>query len=84
MLVLGRKKGESIIIDDDIEIIITAVEGETVKVGINAPKHIPIHRKEVYLEIQEENKQATGTDNRFRDCQKRADLSDLQKNCGSF
>ncbi|TWT03666.1 carbon storage regulator CsrA [Planomicrobium sp. CPCC 101079] len=59
MLVLGRKKGESIIIDDDIEIIVTAVEGETVKLGINAPKHITIHRKEVYLEIQEENKQAT-------------------------
>jgi len=59
MLVLGRKKGESIIIDDDIEIIITAVEGETVKIGINAPKHITIHRKEVYLEIQEENKAAT-------------------------
>jgi len=59
MLVLGRKKGESIIIDDDIEIIVTAVEGDTVKIGINAPKHITIHRKEVYLEIQEENKQAT-------------------------
>jgi carbon storage regulator len=58
MLVLGRKKGESIVIDDDIEIIVTAVEGETVKLGINAPKHITIHRKEVYLEIQEENKQA--------------------------
>ena len=59
MLVLGRKKGESIIIDDDIEITVTSVEGETVKLGINAPKHITIHRKEVYLEIQEENKQAT-------------------------
>lgn len=59
MLVLGRKKGESIIIDDDIEIVVTAVEGETVKLGINAPKHITIYRKEIYLEIQEENKQAT-------------------------
>ncbi|TWT27802.1 carbon storage regulator CsrA [Planomicrobium sp. CPCC 101110] len=59
MLVLGRKKGESIVIDDDIEIIINAVEGETVKLGIKAPKHITIHRKEVYLEIQEENRQAT-------------------------
>ena len=59
MLVLGRKKGESIVIDDDIEIIVTSVEGETVKLGINAPKHITIHRKEVYLEIQEENKRAS-------------------------
>lgn len=58
MLVLGRKKGESIIIDDNIEITVTAVEGETVKLGITAPKHITIHRQEVYLEIQEENKRA--------------------------
>ncbi|TAA72238.1 carbon storage regulator CsrA [Planococcus salinarum] len=58
MLILGRKKGESIIIDDQIEIIVTSVEGETVKLGIAAPKHITIHRKEVYLEIQEENKKA--------------------------
>jgi carbon storage regulator len=58
MLVLGRKKGESIIIDDNIEITVTAIEGETVKLGISAPKEITIHRKEIYLEIQEENKQA--------------------------
>lgn len=59
MLVLGRKKGESIIVDDNIEITVTAIEGDMVRLGINAPKHITIHRKEVYLEIQEENKQAT-------------------------
>lgn len=58
MLILGRKKGESIIIDDNIEITVTAIEGESVKLGISAPKHITIHRKEVYLEIQEENKRA--------------------------
>lgn len=58
MLVLGRKKGESIIIDNQIEITINSVEGETVKLGIEAPRHITIHRKEVYLEIQEENKKA--------------------------
>jgi len=59
MLVLGRKKGESIIIDDDIEIIVTAIEGDTIKLGFKASKHITIHRKEVYLEIQEENRLAT-------------------------
>lgn len=59
MLVLGRKKGESIIIDNDIEIIVTAIEGDTIKLGFKAPKHITIHRKEIYLEIQEENKQST-------------------------
>jgi len=58
MLVLGRKKGESIIIDDDIEIIVTAIEGDTIKLGFKAPKHITIHRKEVYLDIKEENRQA--------------------------
>ena len=59
MLVLGRKKGESIIIDDEIEIIVTAIEGDTIKLGFKAPKHITIHRKEIYLEIQEENRLAT-------------------------
>ncbi|ANU26748.1 carbon storage regulator CsrA [Planococcus versutus] len=59
MLVLGRKKGETIVINDDIEITVTSVEGDMVRLGINAPKQITIHRKEVYLEIQEENKQAT-------------------------
>ena len=58
MLVLGRKKGESIVIDDNIEITVTAIEGDLVRLGISAPKNITIHRKEVYLEIQEENKQA--------------------------
>jgi len=61
MLVLGRKKGESIVIDDQIEITITAVEGDTVKLGITAPKQISIHRKEIYLEIQAENKLATAS-----------------------
>ncbi len=67
MLVLGRKKGESIIIDDHIEITITAVEGDTVKLGINAPKHITIHRKEIYLEIQAENKLATSSELNLND-----------------
>jgi carbon storage regulator len=59
MLVLSRKKGESIVIDDQIKLTIIAVEGETIKIGIDAPKHISIHREEIYLEIQEENKSAS-------------------------
>ena len=59
MLVLGRKKGETIVINDDIEITVTSIEGDMVRLGINAPKQVTIHRKEVYLEIQEENKEAT-------------------------
>lgn len=59
---LGRKKGETIIINDNIEITVTAVEGDLVKLGIKAPKNIPIHRKEIYLEIQEENKSALASE----------------------
>lgn len=59
MLVLSRKKNDSIIIDDQIEIKVLAVEGDTIKLGIEAPKHISIHRKEIYLAIQEENRLAT-------------------------
>lgn len=58
MLVLSRKKGESIVIDDQIEIQVVAIEGDTIKLGIEAPKHISIHRKEIYLAIQEENRSA--------------------------
>ncbi|NQX47196.1 carbon storage regulator CsrA [Paenibacillus tritici] len=58
MLVLTRKKGESIIIQDNIEITILSVEGDIVKVGINAPKHVDIFREEVYLSIKEANKES--------------------------
>ncbi|MBB3130892.1 carbon storage regulator [Paenibacillus rhizosphaerae] len=55
MLVLSRKKGESIIIQDEIEITILAVEGDNVRLGITAPDHIDIFRKEIYLSIKEAN-----------------------------
>lgn len=58
MLVLTRKCGESIRIGDDIEIIVTAIETNKVKIGIRSPRHVPVHRQELYLKIQEENKQA--------------------------
>lgn len=59
MLVLTRKKGESIQIGNDIEITITQIKGDQVKIGIKAPKNVEIHRKEVWLEIQDENKAAS-------------------------
>ncbi len=58
MLVLSRKKGESIVIQDQIELTILSVEGDSVKVGISAPKHVDIFRKEVYLSIQEANRES--------------------------
>ena len=58
MLALSRKKDEAIIINDDIEITIIEVKGEQVKIGISAPKSVSIYRKELYLQIQEANKEA--------------------------
>lgn len=55
MLVLARKRDQSIMIGDDVEIIIVDVHGDQVKLGITAPRHVPVHRKEIYEEIQREN-----------------------------
>lgn len=52
MLVLSRKKNESIIINDNITIVIVEIRGDKVRLGIEAPKEIPVHRKEVYEAIQ--------------------------------
>jgi carbon storage regulator len=57
MLVLSRQKDESIIIGDDIEITIVDVRGDKVRLGINAPKEISVHRREVYEAIQREKEQ---------------------------
>ena len=55
MLALSRKKNEALIINNNIEITILEVKGDQVKIGISAPKEIPIYRKEVYTQIQEAN-----------------------------
>jgi carbon storage regulator len=66
MLVLTRKTGEAIQIGDDIEITVLSVKGDQIKLGINAPKSIEIHRKEIYVSIQEENAEASkGISNLF-------------------
>ena len=58
MLVLTRKLNEAIQIGENIEVKIVGIEGDQIKLGITAPKQIDVHRKEIYLQIQEENKQA--------------------------
>lgn len=58
MLVLTRKTNQAIQIGDNIEIKILSIDGEQIKIGINAPKNVEIHRKEIYIAIQEENNQA--------------------------
>jgi carbon storage regulator len=58
MLILSRKPGESIVIDGRIKVTIIRAEGEAVKVGIEAPAEIPVHRQEIYDEIQRSNQQA--------------------------
>jgi carbon storage regulator len=55
MLVLTRKSNQSIMIGDDIEVSILAVMGEKIRIGIQAPRDVPVFRKEVYLEIQQES-----------------------------
>jgi carbon storage regulator len=76
MLILARRLNESIMIGDDIEIVVIDIKGDQVKLGIKAPKKITVHRKEIYQEIKQENIAAGMSDfdpNTLRD------LSDLFK-----
>ncbi len=59
MLVLSRQRDETIMIGDDVEITIVDIRGDKVRLGINAPRHIQVHRKEVYDAIKRENEQAS-------------------------
>ncbi len=62
MLALSRKVNESIMIGHDIEITVLEIKGEQVKLGINAPKSVPLYRKEIYVQIQEANKEAVSAE----------------------
>ncbi|MEQ8350036.1 MAG: carbon storage regulator CsrA [Leptospiraceae bacterium] len=72
MLVLARKINESIMIGDDIEIVVVDIKGDQVKLGIRAPKNVAIHRTEIYQEIQNQNKEAAQSvsPDKLRDLQK--------------
>ncbi|MGN0471737.1 MAG: carbon storage regulator CsrA [Lachnospiraceae bacterium] len=62
MLALSRKKNEALVINNNIEITVLEVKGEQVKLGISAPKEVPVYRKEVYIQIQAANEAAMTTD----------------------
>ncbi len=73
MLALSRKKGDSIIVNDNIEIVIIDIGKEQVKIGIKAPKNVPIYRKEVFEQITKENKEAV-LDVNIKDIKKLFDI----------
>ena len=62
MLALTRKKGEALVINNNIEITVLEIRGDQIKIGISAPKDVPIYRKEVYLQLQQENDAAISAD----------------------
>ncbi|MBQ8822695.1 MAG: carbon storage regulator CsrA [Lachnospiraceae bacterium] len=62
MLALSRKKGEAIIVNNNVEITILEVKGDQVKIGISAPKEVPVYRKEVYAQIQQANEEAVSAE----------------------
>jgi carbon storage regulator len=57
MLILSRKTGEKLMIGDDVELTILGIKGNQVRVGVSAPKDVPVHREEVYLRIQNEKQE---------------------------
>lgn len=62
MLALSRKKNEALVINNNIEITVLEIKGEQVKLGISAPKEVPVYRKEVYLQIKEANAESMTAD----------------------
>ena len=62
MLALTRKKGEALVINNNIEITVLEIRGDQIKIGISAPKDVPVYRKEVYLQIQKENEASISVD----------------------
>ena len=62
MLALTRKKGESLVVNNNIEITVLEIRGDQIKIGVSAPKNVPVYRKEVYLQIQKENEASLKAD----------------------
>ena len=62
MLALSRKKNEALVINNNVEVTVLEIKGEQVKLGISAPREVPVYRKEVYVQIQDANKEAVNVD----------------------
>ncbi|MDE6387383.1 MAG: carbon storage regulator CsrA [Lachnospiraceae bacterium] len=62
MLALSRKKNEALVINNNVEITVLEIKGEQVKLGISAPREVPVYRKEVYVQIQDANKESVNVD----------------------
>ena len=62
MLALSRKKNEALVINNNVEVTVLEIKGEQVKLGITAPREVPVYRKEVYVQIQDSNKEAVNVD----------------------
>ncbi len=78
MLALTRKKGESIVIGDNVEVVVLSVNGDQVKLGIMAPKNVSVHRKEIYEQIQAENLEAAKGFSLFKNISSLSDLSETK------
>lgn len=62
MLALSRKKNEALVINNNVEVTVLEIKGEQVKLGISAPREVPVYRKEVYVQIQDSNKESVNVD----------------------
>ncbi len=62
MLALSRKKNEALVINNNVEVTVLEIKGEQVKLGISAPREVPVYRKEVYVQIQDANKESVNID----------------------
>ena len=62
MLALSRKRNEALVINNNVEVTVLEIKGEQVKLGITAPREVPVYRKEVYVQIQDANKEAVNVD----------------------
>jgi carbon storage regulator len=78
MLILSRKIGETVVIDGQIRVKIVRLEGDAVKIGIEAPASVSVHRQEIYDEIQQSNKQAVTAPGAVRPAKLQAALPRLQ------